>query len=84
MSELWTTKRTTHIDIGGVIVIRIGYAINLLQHDTIVVVGNAFLVLVLLHVIPTVGVLARVILDLNRLKLELVEDGKLAALLAEL
>lgn len=78
-------KTIPHIDIGGVDVIRIGNARDLLEHDPIIVIGNAFLVLILLQVVASIRMLARVRLHLDgRLKLELVEHWELATLLAQL
>lgn len=76
--------KSTYIDVGGIDVIRVRYAVNLLQNHAIVVVRNAFLVLVLFLVVAPARVLARVGLHFDRLELELVQDGEFAPLLAQL
>lgn len=56
----------------------------LLQHDAIVIVWNAPLVLILLLVVLAAGMPARVRVHLDGgLELELVQDGELAALVAQ-
>lgn len=73
------------IDVGGVYVVRVLEAAHLLQHDAVVVIGNALRVLVLLLVVLLHRMPTGVGLHLGgRLKLELVEHRELAPQVAQL
>lgn len=77
-------KSNTYIDIGRVYVVGIWDVFVLAEHDPVVVVWNAFGILVLVGVGFAHRVPARVGLHLHSsLEFELVQDGKLPPLFAQ-